>query len=157
MIFLVRNQWIRWIISGAVGKVEIGNNVFIGRNAIIMRNTVIGDNVIIGAGSVVTKDCESNYVYAGVPAKKIMTIEEFHEKRKNLQLQEAKEVAIQYYKRTGKIPSKEILREYIFLFENRENIKDPVVDKVLRDSGHYDLCKRLLRIQSLCSMVFRFS
>jgi len=50
------------IISGAVGKVEIGNNVFIGRNAIIMRNTVIGDNVIIGAGSVVTKDCESNYV-----------------------------------------------------------------------------------------------
>jgi len=44
--------------------------------------------------------------YAGVPAKKIMTIEEFHEKRKNLQLQEAKEVAIQYYKRTGKIPSK---------------------------------------------------
>ncbi|NLU25579.1 acyltransferase [Acetivibrio thermocellus] len=130
------------IISGAVGKVEIGNNVFIGRNAIIMRNTVIGDNVIIGAGSVVTKDCESNYVYAGVPAKKIMTIEEFHEKRKNLQLQEAKEVAIQYYKRTGKIPSKEILREYIFLFENRENIKDPVVDKVLRDSGHYDLCKK---------------
>lgn len=130
------------IISGAVGKVKIGNNVFIARHATIMRNTVIGDNVIIGAGSVITKDCDSNSVYAGVPAKKIMTIEEFHEKRKKFQLQEAKEIAIQYYKSTGNLPTREILREYIFLFENRNNIKNSIVDKVLKDSDHYDICKK---------------
>lgn len=129
-------------ISGAIGKVIIGNNVFIARNVTIMRNTTIGDNVIIGAGSVVTKDCESDWVYAGIPAKKIMTIDEYHAKRKELQLQEAKDVAIRYYNNTGKLPTKEILREYIFLFEERKNVNDTIVNKVLEDSGHYELCKK---------------
>lgn len=52
---------------GASGVVEIGDNVFIGMNTIIERNVKIGNNVVIGAGSVVTKDCEPNSVYAGAP------------------------------------------------------------------------------------------
>lgn len=71
-------------ITGSVGKVSIGNNVFIGMGAIITRNVTIGDNVIIGAGSIVTHDCESGYVYAGVPAKKIMSIKDYHNKRKSV-------------------------------------------------------------------------
>ena len=128
------------VISGAVGKVEIKDNVFVARHVTIMRNVTIGENVIIGAGSVVTKDCEANSVYAGVPAKKIMDIKEFHEKRKQKQLKEAVELANSYYARTGEMPTKSILREYIFLFETRENAQDEIVNKVLEDSGHYEMC-----------------
>lgn len=62
-------------------------------NTIIERNVKIGTNVVIGAGSVVTKDCESNSVYAGVPAKRLMSINEFFEKRCVMQKSEAKELA----------------------------------------------------------------
>lgn len=64
------------------GKIVIGNNVFIGIDSIIMPNVTIGDNCIIGAGSVVTSSCESNFVYAGVPARKICSITEYYNKNK---------------------------------------------------------------------------
>lgn len=73
-------------IFGNVSPVKIGNNVFIGMNAIILKNTNIGDNVIIGAGSVVSGNIESNSVYCGNPAKKIMTLEQFYKKIKERQL-----------------------------------------------------------------------
>lgn len=64
------------------GCIEVGDNVFIGANSNIMPNVKIGNNVIIAAGSVVTKDVPSNSVYGGVPAKKIMTFDEYVEKRR---------------------------------------------------------------------------
>jgi acetyltransferase-like isoleucine patch superfamily enzyme len=80
------------------GRIVIGNNVFIGYGCILLPNTVVGDNVIIGAGSVVRGELESNYVYAGVPVKKICTLNEFYTKNKanytyirNLPTQEKKE------------------------------------------------------------------
>ena len=63
-----------------LGKVTIGNNVFIGTRSVILCNTHIGDNVIVGAGSVVTHDLPSNYVYAGNPAVKVSSIEEYQRK-----------------------------------------------------------------------------
>ena len=63
-----------------IGNVKIGNNVFIGTKSIIMPNVSIGDNSIIGAGSVVTKNIPKNVVAGGVPAKVIMTIEQYREK-----------------------------------------------------------------------------
>lgn len=63
-----------------IGKVTIGNSVFIGAGSIILPNTIIEDNVIVGAGSVVTKKLESNYVYAGNPCRKIMTVDEYRKK-----------------------------------------------------------------------------
>ena len=51
--------------------VTIGNNVWIGGSATIVTGVTIGDNCIIGAGSVVTRDVESNTVVAGNPAKVI--------------------------------------------------------------------------------------
>ena len=110
------------VILGASGKVTIGNNVFIGMNTIITRNVTIGDNVVIGVGSIVTKDCESNSVYAGNPARKIMTIEQFYNKRKELQLKEAKELALAYYDRFGRKPSKEIFHEYFMLFSDCQDV-----------------------------------
>ena len=91
-------------------------------NTIITRNVTIGDNVVIGVGSIVTKDCESNSVYAGNPARKIMTIEQFYNKRKELQLKEAKELALAYYDRFGKKPGKEIFHEYFMLFSDCRDV-----------------------------------
>lgn len=59
------------------GEIKIGNNVFVGAYSVILPNVTIGDNVVIGAGSVVTKSIPSNCVAAGVPCKKIMSLEEY--------------------------------------------------------------------------------
>ena len=67
-----------------LGKVKIGNNVFIGTRSIILCNIKIGDNVIVGAGSVVTHDLQSNAVYAGSPARKVCSIEEYRKKYEEL-------------------------------------------------------------------------
>lgn len=107
-------------VLGSQGPVEIGNNVFIGMNSVITCGVKIGNNVIIGAGSVVTKDCESDSVYAGVPAKKIMSIEEFYNKRKEAQFAEAKKIAITYKQRFGVVPDKYIFSEYFMLFATKE-------------------------------------
>lgn len=63
-----------------VGCVEIMDNVFIGAGTRILYNVRIGSNVIVATGSVVTHDLEPNAVYAGVPAKRVKSIEEYMEK-----------------------------------------------------------------------------
>jgi carbonic anhydrase/acetyltransferase-like protein (isoleucine patch superfamily) len=52
------------------------NNILIGMGAIVMDHAVVEDFVIIAAGAVVLEKtiCESGYLYAGVPAKKIKAI-----------------------------------------------------------------------------------
>lgn len=65
-----------------VGNVKIGNRVFIGAGTIVLPGVIIGDDVVIGAGSVVSKSADSGFVYAGIPAKKICSIEEYLEKEK---------------------------------------------------------------------------
>jgi carbonic anhydrase/acetyltransferase-like protein (isoleucine patch superfamily) len=54
----------------------LNNNVLIGMGAIVMDQAVVQDFVIIAAGSVVLEKtiCESGYLYAGIPAKKIKPI-----------------------------------------------------------------------------------
>ncbi len=47
----------------------IGKNVWLPWHVIVMPGVTIGDNVTIGAGSLVTKNIESNSLAAGVPAK----------------------------------------------------------------------------------------
>ena len=106
-------------VIGAQSPVEIGNCVFIGMNSVITRGVKIGDNVVIGAGSVVTKDCPSGGVYAGNPARRIMSIEEYYRKREALQFAEAREIALRYRERMGKNPPREIFAEYFMLFCDR--------------------------------------
>jgi maltose O-acetyltransferase len=107
-------------ILGASGKVTIGDNVFVGMNAIILGGVSIGNNVIIGAGSVVTKNCDENGVYAGNPARRISDIDTFFEKRKKAQKEEAIRLARAYFDRYGKQPGEEIFHEYFMLFENKK-------------------------------------
>lgn len=56
----------------------IGNNVLVGMGAIIMDHAHVQDFVIIAAGAVVLENtiCESGFLYAGVPAKKIKPLSE---------------------------------------------------------------------------------
>jgi acetyltransferase-like isoleucine patch superfamily enzyme len=51
--------------------VHIGKHVWIGARSIILKGVRIGDYSVVGAGSVVTKDVESNTIVAGNPAKPI--------------------------------------------------------------------------------------
>ena len=75
--------------------IEIGNNVSIGHNAMV-HGCTIHDNVLIGMGSIVMDNCiihsnsivaagavvlegthvESGSIYAGIPAKKVKTIDQ---------------------------------------------------------------------------------
>lgn len=50
---------------------HVGKNATIGANATILPGLTIGENAMIGAGSVVTKDVQSNAVVAGNPARVI--------------------------------------------------------------------------------------
>ena len=63
-----------------MGKLELKNNVYIGINVTILRGVTIGKNTIIGACSLVNHSCEPNSVYAGVPARKICSLDEWKEK-----------------------------------------------------------------------------
>lgn len=58
----------------------IGNNVFLGLNAVIMPGVTIGNNVIIGTNSTVTKNVPDGELWAGNPAKKISTTEQYYRK-----------------------------------------------------------------------------
>jgi len=49
----------------------IGNNVMLFSRVGIMGGVILGDNCAIAYGSIVTKDCDENIIYAGIPAKKI--------------------------------------------------------------------------------------
>lgn len=62
------------------GKIEIKDNCYIGVNCVILPNVTIGPNSIVGAGAVVTKDVPPNTVVAGVPARRIRSIESYREK-----------------------------------------------------------------------------
>ena len=61
------------IVHGAT----IHDNVLIGMGAILMDHVVVESNSIIAAGAVVSKNTiiESGSVYAGVPAKKIKSVD----------------------------------------------------------------------------------
>lgn len=63
-------------------KTVIGSNVFIGWGATILAGKRIGDNTIIGANSVVSGIIEGDSVYAGNPAQKIMSLDDYYQKRK---------------------------------------------------------------------------
>jgi len=52
-------------------KTIIGDNVMLFSRVGIMGGVTLGDNCVVAYGSIVTKDCEENLIYAGIPAKKI--------------------------------------------------------------------------------------
>lgn len=139
-------------ILGSSGKVTIGNNVFIGMNSTILKGTTIGNNVIIGANSLVRGVIPNNCVIAGNPAKIICSIEEYYHKRKDAQINEAVELVNEYYKTYNKFPDESYLREFFFLFANREETLNPVFDNTMKLIGNYE---HSISVFKKCSPVFK--
>lgn len=57
--------------AGAVENlpIVIGRGAWIGARAIILPGVTVGEGAVIAAGAVVTKDCEADTLYGGVPAR----------------------------------------------------------------------------------------
>ena len=68
------------------GTIKIGSYVFLGLGVIVMPGVTICDRVIVAAGSIISKNIIEDGVYAGVPAKKIMEIDSYVEKVKEINL-----------------------------------------------------------------------
>ena len=62
-------------LENSSGPIKIGDRVWCGLNVTILQGVTIGDDVVIGAGSLVIDDVPSNTVVAGVPARKIRSLD----------------------------------------------------------------------------------
>lgn len=51
--------------------ITIGDGSWLGARVIVLPGVNIGKGCVIAAGSVVIENCEDNWLYAGIPAKKI--------------------------------------------------------------------------------------
>lgn len=110
-------------VLGFGGPVTIGNNVFVGMHTTILPNTIIEDDIIIGANSLVKGHLKSGYVYAGNPAKKICTLNEYANRREEKQVFEAIELFNSYYKKYNKVPKSSFFTsfDYQWLWEDVTN------------------------------------
>ena len=125
-------------IIASAGKVIVGNNVFIGMNTTIVKSTTIGNNVIIGANSLVSKNIPDDVVAAGIPAKPIMTLDEYLVKRKNEYAFEAKEFVQSFHEVYGRLPNVNEVIDFspLFLKRNIEEInRYPEIKTILTDDG----------------------
>lgn len=133
----VLKKWTEGEILGKQKKTVIGNNVFLGWGCCILPGTKISDNTIIGAYSVVSGTVEGNSIYAGNPARRICSIEEYYKKIKDNQISDAFEIYREYKARRGCVPPKELFHEYFYLFEggNYDDLPDAFKVKFL-DHGN---------------------
>lgn len=114
---------------------EIGNNVFLGWGCTVLAGTIIEDNVIIGAGAVVSGKVEKNSVYAGNPAKKIMSISEYRKKVIFNQKEEAFNIYKNYRDKFDMIPDINIFHEYFYLFANDyDKLTNRLKNKLLEEN-----------------------
>jgi len=51
--------------------ITVGDGCWIGARATILSGVTVGSGCVIAAGALVTKDCDANGLYAGVPARRI--------------------------------------------------------------------------------------
>ena len=69
--------------GGKWSPVVVEDKVVIGANATIVAGVRLYSSCIIAAGSVVTKDVPSEEVWAGNPAKFLMTLEQYKSRRES--------------------------------------------------------------------------
>lgn len=126
-------------ILGNQQETVLEDNIFIGWGATILAGSHIGSNSIIGAGSIVSGKLEGNAVYAGNPAHKIMSIEDYYEKRKKKQLAEAVNYVKCYKERFGYNPPIDKLDEYFYLFfDPKDEEQRKIFDFKLNLMENYD-------------------
>ncbi|MDV6304413.1 MULTISPECIES: acyltransferase [Rhodococcus] len=64
----------RWGIVEAE-PITIGAGTWVGANVVILPGVTIGAGCMIAAGAIVTKDCEPNTLYGGIPAKPLRSLD----------------------------------------------------------------------------------
>lgn len=62
------------------GRIVIHDNCFIGSGSAILPGVSIGPNAVVAAHSVVAQDVPAGSVAGGIPARVLMTVEEYAEK-----------------------------------------------------------------------------
>tara|TARA_B100001564_G_scaffold34036_1_gene24911 strand:+ start:1037 stop:1441 length:405 start_codon:yes stop_codon:yes gene_type:complete len=67
--------------GGKWSPVVVEDKVVIGANATIVAGVRLCEGCVIGAGSVVTEEVPSGQVWAGNPAKFLMTLEQYESRR----------------------------------------------------------------------------
>lgn len=144
-----------WIVSkglygnvmGSAGRVRIGSNVFIGMNSTILKGVTIGDGVVIGAGSLISRDVPPHSVVVGNPQRVVCTVEEYVEKRRQAQLDEAYDLYRCWMRNSPDAkacctPPRDVFREFFWLFEDRGTARtgfsDPSFEWTMQLRGTYD-------------------
>ncbi len=51
--------------------IVVGDGCWIGANATLLPGVTVGPGCVVAAGAVVTRDCQPNGLYAGVPARRV--------------------------------------------------------------------------------------
>jgi maltose O-acetyltransferase len=54
--------------------VTVGDGCWIGAQAVVLPGVTVGAGCVIASGAVVTDDCDSNGLYAGVPARLVRSL-----------------------------------------------------------------------------------
>ncbi|MBR4874093.1 MAG: acyltransferase [Clostridia bacterium] len=126
------------VVLGSAGEVVIGNNVFVGMNTMILKGVHIGNNVVIGANSLVNKNIPDNCVAAGNPARVIMSIEDYYEKRLKEQKKEAFALYRAYVENMKKEPPVEAFDEFFWLFWKRDDELLPCFKRQMSHHARFD-------------------
>lgn len=132
-------------VLGSCGKVTIGDNCFIGMNTTILKGVTIGRDCIIGANSLVNRDIPDGTIAAGNPAKVVMSIDEYLEKRLQKQIYEAQELYNYYFKRFRREPKEDIFDEFFWLFKERDSDLTEGQIKKMKLLGNYEESVQLFR------------
>ncbi|WP_270851166.1 hypothetical protein [Lactobacillus delbrueckii] len=96
---------------------------------------------------------DSDSVYAGNPAKKLMTLDEFRVKREKKQLEEAKNVVLEYKRRFNKMPPESELDEYFFLFRKDDNLS--AFKEKMELMWNYNVSKKIYKRTKLDSKIIK--
>lgn len=104
------------------GRVTIGDNVNFGQNVMVLKGVNIGDNTFIGAGSIVTRDIPANSIAVGIPAKVVMTLEDYYQKRLKVCEEEAMDYARSIQERFHRKPVPADFWEEFHLFVNGNEV-----------------------------------
>jgi acetyltransferase-like isoleucine patch superfamily enzyme len=77
---LLTHDTARFVLSGGVAQYEyaptaVGDCCFIGTHAVVTKGVTIGDRCLVAAGAVVTGDVPAHSIVAGVPARRVGSVE----------------------------------------------------------------------------------
>lgn len=106
------------------GRVKIGNNVAFARHCMVLKGVEIGDNCFIGAYSLVTQNIPPNSIAVGCPAKVIMSLDDYYEKRMNRAEDECFEYARSIEERYQRRPDPSDFKEEFIYFVSGSQIED---------------------------------